>query len=96
MRDLITKLLEKDPTKRLGYNGADEIQKHPAFANIKWDEELMIKKTPPFVPILTKPNDLRYFDKVRNFLSLEILIFFLLEFLEGNSSRNTISQLKSL
>ena len=68
MRDLITKLLEKDPTKRLGYNGADEIQKHPAFANIKWDEELMIKKTPPFVPILTKPNDLRYFDKVREFL----------------------------
>jgi len=63
MKDLITKLLEKDPTKRLGYNGADEIQKHPAFQNIKWDEDTMIKKTPPFIPLLTKPNDLRYFDK---------------------------------
>lgn len=76
MKDLITKLLEKDPTKRLGYNGAEEIQKHPAFANIKWDEELMIKKTPPFVPILTKPNDLRYFDKVRDSLRVKILTNF--------------------
>ena len=95
MKDLITKLLEKDPTKRLGYNGAEEIQKHPAFANIKWDEELMIKKTPPIVPVLTKPNDLRYFDKVKHCLCEEVLIF-LIGFLEGTPSGNTFSQLKSL
>jgi hypothetical protein len=35
---LILKLLEKDPTKRLGYRrDADELKKHRFFRGIKWD-----------------------------------------------------------
>jgi serine/threonine protein kinase len=31
LKDLIQKLLEKDPKKRLGHNGAEEIKNHPYF-----------------------------------------------------------------
>ena len=33
---LIAALLEKDPVKRLGANGADEIKKMPFFHKIDW------------------------------------------------------------
>ena len=37
-KDLITKLLKKDFTKRIGYNfGSQEIKKHPYFNDIQWD-----------------------------------------------------------
>jgi len=68
VKDLLSKLLTKDPTKRLGANGAQEIKQHPAFENVQWDAKILLKQRPPFVPILTKPNDLRYFDKVIFFL----------------------------
>ena len=35
---LITGLLQRDPTKRLGANGAEEIKRHPFFAKyIDWN-----------------------------------------------------------
>ena len=41
--DLISKLLAKDPSKRLGsQRGAEEIKEHPFFADIDWDK--MMKK----------------------------------------------------
>ncbi|XP_073157409.1 serine/threonine-protein kinase UCN-like [Henckelia pumila] len=48
--DLIGKLLEKDPTRRLGYRrGACEIKEHHFFHGLRWDllTELL---RPPFVP----------------------------------------------
>lgn len=33
---LIAALLERDPVKRLGANGADEIKRMPFFAKIDW------------------------------------------------------------
>lgn len=33
---LIAALLERDPTKRLGANGADEIKRMPFFSRIDW------------------------------------------------------------
>jgi serine/threonine kinase 38 len=45
--DLIRKLIcEVD--KRIGYNGAEEIKKHPFFKKIKWDKLLQV--SPPFIP----------------------------------------------
>ena len=39
LKDLITKLLDKNPTKRLGTtNDADEIVNHPFFADMDWDK----------------------------------------------------------
>ena len=37
-RDLIVKLLSRNPYTRLGAIGADEIKKHPFFAGIDWRE----------------------------------------------------------
>jgi serine/threonine protein kinase len=34
VRDLIAKLLDKDKTKRLGANGAEEVLEHPWFSDI--------------------------------------------------------------
>jgi len=63
VKDLLSKLLAKDPNKRLGFNGAEEIKKHPFFNTLKWDDVLALKKTPPFVPMLTRAIDLRHFNK---------------------------------
>ena len=39
LKDIINKLLDKNPTKRLGTaNDADEIVNHPFFADIDWDK----------------------------------------------------------
>ncbi|KAL4448889.1 hypothetical protein ABPG77_007606 [Micractinium sp. CCAP 211/92] len=47
-RDLITRLLNKDPSKRLGSKaGADEIKRHPWFAGVNW--ALVRHQAPPFV-----------------------------------------------
>ena len=63
-KDLLSKLLVRNPTKRLGHNHIDEIKKHEFFDSINWDELLNLKKDPPIVPTITRPDDVRNFDKV--------------------------------
>ncbi|OCT84440.1 hypothetical protein XELAEV_18022594mg [Xenopus laevis] len=46
MSDLIRKLLNKDPAKRLGVNG--NIREHPAFSTINWEELENMRVAPPF------------------------------------------------
>ena len=36
-RDLISKLMIRNPMTRLGFNGAQEIKEHPFFNGINWD-----------------------------------------------------------
>jgi len=62
-KDFLSKLLVKDPTKRLGFNGAAQVKKHPFFNSIDWDDTLSMKRRPPIVPMLTRADDLRNFDK---------------------------------
>lgn len=52
--DLLTKLLEKDPTKRLGntQGGMQEIRNHPWFESINWDKMQARMTDPPYKPIL--------------------------------------------
>jgi serum/glucocorticoid-regulated kinase 2 len=53
-KDFISKLLDKDPAKRLGSkNGVDEILGHPFFASINFDELLIKKIEAPFKPKLS-------------------------------------------
>ncbi|KAL6071210.1 RPS6 protein kinase [Balamuthia mandrillaris] len=49
---LMSALMEKDPTKRLGSGpgDAEDIKAHPFFKSIKWDKLLEKKVKPPIVP----------------------------------------------
>lgn len=49
-RDLLSRLLERDPQTRLGANGAAEIKSHHFFANIDWRKLLQRKYEPSFRP----------------------------------------------
>uniref|UniRef100_A0A2P2IJM1 non-specific serine/threonine protein kinase n=1 Tax=Rhizophora mucronata TaxID=61149 RepID=A0A2P2IJM1_RHIMU len=50
LTDLIERLLEKDPTKRLGYQrGACEIKEHKFFRGVRWDLLTEVLR-PPFIP----------------------------------------------
>ncbi|KAJ3448894.1 serine/threonine-protein kinase pkga-related [Anaeramoeba flamelloides] len=74
--DLVSKLLTKNPKKRLGKNGANEIKKHPFFKDLDW-ENIKLQK-PLFIPKLREPTDLKYFKHSKNhnestILDIEIL-----------------------
>lgn len=63
--DLITKLLIKDPRKRLNGNrrDADQIKAHPFFASIDW-EDLAAKRVPaPFRPSIQNALDTSNFSE---------------------------------
>ena len=60
-KDLLTKLLARNPTQRLGYNGSEEIKKHPFFQSVHWEDMLLLKERPPIVP----KDTLRNFARVR-------------------------------
>jgi len=56
-KDLLTRLLEKDPSKRLGSeNGAEDIKNHKWFDKMNWDD-LIRKKIKPFHPYLIKSKE---------------------------------------
>jgi serine/threonine protein kinase len=65
-RDLIGKLLEKDPSKRLGAGSADyeEIKAHEFFAEIDWDALLKKEIEMEWKPSLREDTDVSYFDRV--------------------------------
>ena len=56
------KLFIKDPKKRLGHNGSQEIKSHPWFEKINWDNIKSRKVKAPFIPILNSEIDLTNFD----------------------------------
>jgi serum/glucocorticoid-regulated kinase 2 len=49
-RDLLTRLLDRDPQRRLGAGGAAEIKAHHFFSNIDWRKLLQRKYEPSFKP----------------------------------------------
>ncbi|KAG7221871.1 hypothetical protein INR49_017047 [Caranx melampygus] len=63
-RDLIKKLLKKNPAQRLGSSKADcaDIQKHPFFKHINWDDLLNKRVEPPYKPQLHSDEDVSQFD----------------------------------
>uniref|UniRef100_A0A665X7S5 Ribosomal protein S6 kinase n=1 Tax=Echeneis naucrates TaxID=173247 RepID=A0A665X7S5_ECHNA len=62
-KDLIQRLLIKDPKKRLGSgpNGAENVKKHALYQKINW-EDLAAKKVPaPFKPVIRDELDVSNF-----------------------------------
>ena len=62
-RDLCKRLLEKDPSKRLGSGPRDalDIKEHPWFECINWEAILDKKAPPPYKPQLDHANDVKHF-----------------------------------
>ena len=64
-RSILTGLLNRDPSQRLGVNGAEEIRRHPFFAqHIDFERLLQKKIQPPFKPSVNSPVDVSNFDTV--------------------------------
>lgn len=59
-RDLIARLLVKDPDTRLG--SAEEIKHHEFFKSVDWTELLARRTVPPYKPVLKDPTDTSHFD----------------------------------
>lgn len=57
-KDLLTKLLNRDPKQRLGANGSAEIKAHPFFHAIDWRKLLQRKYEPTFKPNVVSPTDI--------------------------------------
>jgi hypothetical protein len=53
LKDLLSKLLEKDPSKRLGspeMGGVNSIKCHPFFHKVDWNKALNREMKPPIKP----------------------------------------------
>ncbi|KAG5722249.1 Serine/threonine-protein kinase gad8 [Termitomyces sp. T112] len=62
-RSVMMGLLQRDPTKRLGANGGEEIKRHPFFAKyVDWNRLLAKKIQPPFKPSVESVLDVANFD----------------------------------
>ncbi|XP_054715930.1 serine/threonine-protein kinase N-like [Uloborus diversus] len=62
---LMRRLLRKNPERRLGASerDAEDVKKQAFFRNIRWDDLLMRKIKPPFVPVVKSPEDVSNFDE---------------------------------
>eukprot|EP00040_Diaphanoeca_grandis_P021051 m.112043 g.112043 ORF g.112043 m.112043 type:complete len:942 (+) comp28164_c0_seq1:154-2979(+) len=62
--NIVRKLLQKNPSKRLGAGPADagDVMKHVYFRNMDWDKLMAKKLRAPFVPRLAGNKDLSHFD----------------------------------
>lgn len=55
-RDLVRGLLNKDPEKRLGARGPEDIMGHRWFGDINWDDVAGDRYTPPITPAQDEIN----------------------------------------
>lgn len=60
-KDILEKLLERDPDKRLGVTG--NIKTHPFFKTINWAQLEKRQVEPPFKPKVKSPGDFSNFDQ---------------------------------
>ncbi|KAJ2753680.1 Serine/threonine-protein kinase, partial [Coemansia nantahalensis] len=62
-KSLLRGLLQRDPRRRLGNNGAAEIKNQPFFAEINWDYLIGKQYEPPFKPSVASAVDTSNFDE---------------------------------
>lgn len=76
-KDLLTRLLRKDPAKRFGSNmprDLDAMKKHRFFRKIDWKKLLAREMTPPIQPFITDPELAENFDPSFTELSLSPIV----------------------
>jgi serine/threonine protein kinase len=67
LQDLLIKMLDHDPKKRLGapeLGGIDSIKKHPWFEEINWDKMFKKEYKPPIRPKVKNEHDTKNIDGV--------------------------------
>lgn len=62
-KSLLTRLLDRDPARRLGAGGASEIKAHRFFETVDWKRLLQKKIQPTFRPNVVNAMDTANFDK---------------------------------
>ena len=63
-RDFLSKLLQRDPKKRLGAkNGIKDIKEHAFFSDINWKQ--LMREPAPWIPPATKDLDMTNFPKAQ-------------------------------
>jgi len=64
LKDLISKLLEKNAYQRLGASigGANQVKKHEFFRKFHWDSLIKQELTAPFIPKIKSDTDTTHFD----------------------------------
>ncbi|OWK17239.1 RPS6KB2 [Cervus elaphus hippelaphus] len=63
-RDLVKKFLKRNPNQRIGGGPGDaaDVQRHPFFRHVNWDDLLARRVDPPFRPSLQSEEDVSQFD----------------------------------
>ncbi|KAL4081625.1 hypothetical protein V8B97DRAFT_1924180 [Scleroderma yunnanense] len=59
-KDFMQRLMDRNPTTRLGANGADEVKAHPFFEGTEWNKVTSTEAA--FIPQVTDPESTDYFD----------------------------------
>lgn len=62
---IMRRLLRRNPERRLGSSerDAEDVKKQGFFRSVSWDDLLMKKVRPPFVPTVKHPEDVSNFDE---------------------------------